>query len=149
MLRLAAAAAALLISMSSTGQQGCIMDPGLHRQWLVVPDSTHRERPARLIEVPWQEPATCQAAKTGPEASPARGSNEQAKGPSAPLVHPGMRVVIERKTGEAGIRLLGTALGVGSVGDTVWVSAGLGGAALRAVVRGPARLELAPDNGGR
>ncbi len=108
-----------------------IVDPGLHRQWLVEQDRAHPERPARLVEVPWV------SAPSSP------GETPQDPGPRRPVaVRAGMQVTLSWRDGEAEIRLMGTALEAGRVGETVRVRAGLHGAVLRGVVRGPAVVEL-------
>jgi hypothetical protein len=109
-----------------------VVDRGLHRQWIVVCDPQHPERPPRLVEVPWSEARTAQVQ---PAAPTTRGT---------PLVRPGMTVSIVRRSGDAEMHLEGTALETGWSGDAVRVRAGLHGAALRAVVRGPGLVELLP-----
>lgn len=110
-----------------------IVDHGLHRQWLVERDAAHPERPARLVEVPWGSAAST--------------PSENQKNPTRPaVVRAGMQVTLSWRDGEAEIRLAGTALETGSVGDSVRVRAGLHGAVLRGVVRGQALVEM---EGGR
>ncbi len=59
-----------------------------------------------------------------------------------PVVRAGMKVTLRWRDQESSLRLAGTALESGRVGETVRVCAGLHGAVLRGVVRGPALVEL-------
>lgn len=108
-----------------------IVDAGLHRQWRIERDRAHPERPARLVEVPWSSGAGAQ-----PEAA--------ARGATLPAVRMGMKVTLWRREEEIEVRLSGTALEAARVGETVRVRAGLHGAVLRGVVRGPGVVELEP-----
>lgn len=103
-----------------------IVDAGLHRQWLVERDRTHPERPGRLVEVPWSSAAKARSGRPLQQAA----------------VRCGMKVTVWRHNGRTDLRLMGTALDAGRVGETVRVRAGLHGAVLRGVVRGPADVEL-------
>jgi hypothetical protein len=119
----------------------CIVDPGLHRQWIVEPDRLHPERPPRLVEVAWSGP------DAGSVASPHVARVAPAKrAPAAepPVVRAGMRVVVWWRDQATELRLTGTALEAGRNGQTVRVRAGLHGAVVRGVVRGPALVELEP-----
>lgn len=113
---------------------GVVRDWGLHREWRVVTDCAHPERPARLEETRWSL-----------SAARADGSGRENIRPAARrvLVEAGMAVTVWRRDAEGEVRLTGVALGAGSQGDAVWVKAGLHGALLRAIVRGPAWVELA------
>jgi hypothetical protein len=136
----AALLAVLLASPAGAARlSGRIVDPGLHRQWLVERDSAHPERPARLVEVPWSEAAARAGGETAPQPVP---RTVQRPVPQPVEVRPGMRVTLRWRDRDAQGRLTGTALEAGRVGDQVWVQAGLHGAVLRAVVRGPAMVEL-------
>lgn len=108
-----------------------IVDPGLHRQWLIEQDRAHPERPARLVEVPWNSAAG---------ALPELNANRE----SPPAVRMGMKVTLWRLEKKSEVRLSGTALEAGRVGQSVRVRAGLHGAVLRGVVRGPGVVELQP-----
>lgn len=99
-----------------------VTDFGLHQQWKVERDCAHPERPPRLVEVPWREPA--------PRAA------------RVPEVRAGMRVTVCGREGNAELRLEGTALSSGMAGGEIRVRAGLHGKALRAVVRGPGVVEI-------
>jgi hypothetical protein len=109
-----------------------IVDAGLHRQWIIERDQAHPERPPRLVEVPWS-------------ASPGAGTRSR-RFPAAaqPVVRAGMRVTLCWQDGSAAVRLTGTALDPGRIGDAIRVRAGLHGVVLRGVVRGPARVALEP-----
>ena len=124
-----------------------LVDRGLHRQWIVERDRAHPERPAALVEVPWDDAAaqgrTCRGASAG------SGRQGPVRAASAADVRPGMQVLLYRQDGEAEIHLVGVALGSGWVGDVVVVRAGWHESALRGVVRGPARVELLPVGGGK
>jgi hypothetical protein len=118
-----------------------VIDGGLHRQWVVVRDCEHPERPARLVEVPWSDARedsrpVVKPTGSGPGATPDEG---------APWVRPGMQVAVVGGSGDTAIHLQGVALEAGRGGETVLVRAGLRGAALRCIVCGPARVELLPD----
>jgi hypothetical protein len=117
-----------------------VIDRGLHRQWIVMRDDAHPERPPRLVEVPWSDARAEQAQS----AAVVRSTLHR----DAPLVRPGMTVAVVGHRGNAEWHLAGTALGAGWSGDTVLVRAGLHGAAERGVVRGPALVELLPGKAG-
>jgi hypothetical protein len=120
------------LSLAASGSPAAVVvDRGLHRQWIVVFDQAHPERPPRLVEVPWSD---TRAAEAEPEAAAHR---------DAPLVRSGMPVEVVGYRGNAETHLYGTALEGGWGGDTVRVRAGLHGAAERCIVRGPALVELA------
>lgn len=105
-----------------------VRDPGLHREWQLVTDCAHPERPARLQEIAW-EAAAQKAAGTATKSF-------------VPEVQAGMRVEVVQQDGAARVHLVGRALNAGRVGDPVVVRWGTEGAALSCVVRGPARVEL-------
>jgi hypothetical protein len=105
-----------------------IVDRGLHRQWIVVRDDAHPERPPHLVEVPWSDARAAQASVRC----------------DAPLVRPGMTVLVITSSGNAEMHLNGTALETGWSGEAVWVRAGFHGDALRGVVLGPGLVELLP-----
>jgi hypothetical protein len=113
-----------------------VIDRGLHRQWIVVCDNTHPERPPRLVEVPWSD-VRAEQAQLKPVAPVALHRDP-------PLVHPGMPVAVVGRNASTEWHLAGTALEMGWSGDTVRVRAGLHGAAERGIVRGPALVELLP-----
>lgn len=111
-----------------------VIDRGLHRQWIVVRDDAHPERPPRLIEVPWND---ARANQPKVAALPQKALHRD-----APLVRPGMTVAVVARSNNAEVHLDGTALESGWSGDTVLVRAGLHGVSRRAIVRGPALVEL-------
>jgi hypothetical protein len=106
-----------------------IVDRGLHRQWIVVHDPAHPERPPRLAEVPWSDSRAAQA------------TAQKRLHLDAPLVRSGMQVEVVRCGGNADVHLRGTALESGWSGDAVLVRAGLHGLAERCIVRGPGLVE--------
>jgi hypothetical protein len=114
-----------------------VRDWGLHRSWKVERDCGHPERPATLVEVPWSAPLK-------------RPSREESAAQTAlpPAdVRQGMRVSLGRQGENADIHLFGTALVQGRVGDRIQVKAGLGGATLEGIVRGPGMVELEAGKG--
>lgn len=129
-------------ALAQCGNDRVLVDRGLHRQWRVQRDCTHPAWPARLVEVPWREAA----AKLGSSAAFSRAKPGSVDGEAPLPVRAGMQVTVVYRTGEAEIRLLGTALEGGPEGAGILVKAGLG-AALRGIVRGPALVELAPQTG--
>jgi hypothetical protein len=116
-----------------------IRDWGLHRSWTIERDCAHPERPAKLVEIPWTQ-APVPRSREKATAEPA---------PPPPDVRRGMRVSLGRRGEKADIRLVGTALSPGRVGDRVQVKAGLGGATLEGIVRGPGLVELQPGKAGK
>lgn len=60
-----------------------------------------------------------------------------------------MHVKLAKQDSEVDIHLVGTALGPGRVGERVAVRAGLSGAVLHGIVRGPGLVELVPEKGPR
>jgi hypothetical protein len=120
----------------SAGPVGVVVDRGLHRQWVIVRDPAHPERPPRLTEVPWSD---ARAAQVQPGTAARTLSHRD-----APLVRSGMAVEVEGYSGNAETHLRGTALQGGWNGDAVLVRAGLHGAVERCVVRGPALVEWQP-----
>jgi hypothetical protein len=129
-------AGAMLASLACAAQQrGRMVDPALHRQWLIERNLAHPERPARLVEVPW----------TGGAVSPRAGAQGSMR--QRLVVRAGMKVTLTWRDGDADLRLTGTALSSGHVGDVIWVRAGLHSAILRGVVRGPGVAEM--ERGGR
>jgi len=120
---------------------GTLRDFGLRRAWRVTPDCAHPERPATLVEIPWDA------------GSPAVAIAARAQRPKAaqlpPEVRCGMRVTVWEAGAGAEIRLEGTAMGTARRGEIVAVRAGLEGATLRGRVRGPGEVELVPREGVR
>lgn len=117
-----------------------VVDRGLHRQWAVERDCAHPERPARLVEVPWSDARAEQTTRRA-------GNGAGARSAAVPAVRAGTRVTVVGQGDEASIHLVGMALEAGSVGDTIRVQAGWGGATLRCIVRGPAQVEMIPAKG--
>lgn len=105
-----------------------IIDPGLHRQWLIERDRVHPERPARLVEAPWREMRDVPGVR--------------AQAPARPAVGIGTRVALCFRDEDTKLRLTGWALEPGRAGDVIRVRAGLHGAVLRGVVLGPGVMEL-------
>ena len=64
---------------------------------------------------------------------------------AAPEVQGGMRVTLWREKENADLHLSGIALGTARRGERVKVRAGLGAAILEGIVRGPALVELRPE----
>jgi hypothetical protein len=114
-----------------------VRDRALRREWVMQRDCRYPARPARLVEIPWSDPIARPA--DAPSATSA---------PEAPLIRPGMRLIVVLQSTSAQIYLTGVALEAGRVGQKVLVKAGLGGAPLHAVVRGPGLVELDPEKGG-
>lgn len=115
-----------------------IRDRGLHRSWKVERDCDHPERPATLVEIPWTAvQVALSPEKNGAERTP------------PPEVRQGMRVSLGRRGENADIHLFGTALSSGRGGDRVQVRAGLSGATLEGIVRGPGLVELQSGEGGK
>ena len=117
-------------------QPRTLVDLGLQRAWLIQPNCGHPERPARLVPIPWKPP---EPSVRGARAERARAASA---GAAAPLIRPGMRVLVERQDGSAEIQLSGIALEGGGIGESILVRAGLNRAALRAVVSGPREVQL-------
>jgi hypothetical protein len=105
-----------------------IIDPGLHRQWLIERDRVHPERPARLVEAPWREVLGLPGGR--------------AQDPARPAVGIGTKVMLCFRDEDTKLRLTGWALEPGRPGDVIRVRAGLHGAILRGVVLGPGVVEL-------
>lgn len=120
------------------GATAPLRDWALHRQWRVVRDCDHPERPGRLVEVPWSEPIAGRSTRSG---------QHNSSGLPAPLVRPGMHVNLWQKNQEREIHLTGTAIEAGSAGEVIAVRAGLRGTTLHGIVRGPASVELMPGRG--
>lgn len=112
-----------------------VRDWGLHRQWAVERDREHPAGPARLVEEPWTAPRPASG-----KAVAARGAGRA----TAPVVRAGRRVSVWRRQDEAEIRMTGTALESGGLGEPIRVRAGWSNATLRGIVRGPDSVELAP-----
>ena len=145
-LAMAILARAVPASAACDGTARRVVDRGLHRQWIVMLDSAHPERPAKLVEVPWDE-AAAKGEGCGEAASSAPRSSGRSA--SAPDVRPGMRVTLWKRGGEAEIHLAGVALGTGWAGDVVSVRAGWRGSLLRGMIRGPGLVELTTESGGK
>jgi len=122
----------LAVSAGAARLPDRIVDPGLHRQWLIERDRAHPERPARLVEVPWSR------------GGPVAGGSPTGQNVRRPVVRAGMSVTLWRRNPESVLRLAGTALEPGGMGEAIRVRAGLHGSVLRGVVRGPALVELEP-----
>jgi len=128
------------VAMPALAWGGCgpgrtVRDWGLHREWVVEQDCAHPQRPATLAEVPWSQ---------GPVAAPAAAPGRPQAAPAAPEVRCGMRVILWRNEKGAEVHLEGTAMGTARRGEKVAVRAGLGGATLEGIVRGPGEVELLP-----
>jgi hypothetical protein len=132
--------ATVLPAAIACGGHKVIADWGLHREWAVQANCAHPERPAVLVEIPWKEPTA--ATEVGRKSSPGTRVAD-----SSPLVRPGTRVMVFSHSGGTEIRLVGVALDHGCSGATVRVRAGLHGAILRGIVRGPAEVELISSKG--
>ncbi|HUB17759.1 MAG TPA: hypothetical protein VL990_03935 [Acidobacteriaceae bacterium] len=128
-------AAAAGMSGAACRPSALVRDQGLHRAWRVDQDCAHPERPAILVEAPWTDAPGKAAIGKGASAHPSP-------------VRDGMRVTVEEQRPQGWIHLSGTALGNAQVGERVGVRAGLGGAVLEGVVRGPGLIELLPRKGG-
>jgi hypothetical protein len=135
---------AIGISLGAGATTTVVRDWGLHREWRVENDPAHPERPARLVEVPWNLPVSTPGTKN-PAGEPSRPAAE----PHAPMVRAGMRVTVWRRGAEAEIHIAGTALEGGNAGRIIRVRAGLSNAMLRGIVRGPGSVELLPGKGWR
>jgi len=125
-------------------QPARVLDWGLHRQWVIMRDCEHAERPAQLVEVPWSDSWRAEVPR------PAQGSARVATAPAAtsgPVVHAGTRVTVIGQGRDATTHLAGTALEAGKVGNVIRVQAGWGRATLHCTVRGPAVVELIPEKG--
>ena len=120
-----------------------VIDWGLHRQYVIECDCAHPERPATLVEVPWSAAAVERARAQVPANASTLAKSEQVPWP----VRAGMRVTLVGQTTETRFHLVGMALEQGHDGDSVRVKAGLHGATLRAIVRGPGLVELEPLKG--
>lgn len=115
---------------------GSLVDPGLHREWRIEVDRAHPERPPRLVEV------SCSGTKAAAERRNAERGPRSPERTPAPVVRAGMKVTLRWKDAATDLRLTGTALDQGWMGDRIRVRAGLHNAVLRAVVRGPGIVEL-------
>ncbi len=132
---------AFFLAAGACGSGYTMRDWGLHRQWTVARNMDHPERPATLTEVPWgwtpvvvgAHPADCGAGgPTGPRTTLL----------TPPEVRVGMYVTVRGWNEKAEFALRGTALGTARLGETVAVRAGLGGARLTGIVRGPGLVEV-------
>jgi hypothetical protein len=142
-MRLRGVVAGLMIGMpfaqAACGGNGLVRDWGLHRVWRIERDCAHPERPPVLLEIPW-------TTENKPQGS---GAGSGAARDPGPAVRAGAQVVVEQHEGNAELRLVGTALHAARVGERVPVRTGLRGTILQGVVRGPGRVELEPEKGGR
>jgi Chaperone for flagella basal body P-ring formation len=129
------------LGFGACGTGNTVRDFGLHLQWVVERDCNHPERPATLVEVPW-------SVNNNSPVPGSRGADGATPLP-APEVRNGMRVTLSRRDTKADIDLYGTALGTARPGEKVRVRAGLGGAVLEGIVRGPGWVELEPAKGAR
>ncbi len=141
------AGSALAFAACSGSGAPRLVDRGLHRQWIVERNPAHPERPATLVEVPWDE-AAVQGGSCGGAANDSAEPDSR-RSLAAAEVRPGMRVLVFRRDSRAEVDLAGEALGTGWAGDVVAVRAGWHGAVLRAVVRGPALVEILAGSGGK
>ncbi len=142
-------AAMLLAPASASGACGAgniVRDWGLHIEWVVERDASHLERPARLVEVPWNAAGVEEQTQMRCTAASRSVGREALR--SAPEVRSGMRVVVWRRDESGEIHLRGTALGTACMGERVFVKAGLSGATVEGIVRGPGLVELSPQKGG-
>jgi Chaperone for flagella basal body P-ring formation len=111
-------------------------DAPLKKDWAVKVDCAHPERPGMISEVDLgpgeshQKAALISAPKLKPETQ---------------LIRAGSMVEIW-KTGNAQIRLVGTALDSAPIGQSIRVRAGLGNHVLRGIVRGADSVELTGNN---
>lgn len=126
------------IGLGACGAANTVRDWGLHTAWAVERDCDHPERPAMLVGVPWNTEF----------AAPAPAVVRESAARPAPEVRSGMRVTLWRQGENADICLHGTAMGTARAGESVAVRAGLGGATLHGIVRGPGLVELLPRTGG-
>lgn len=139
----AAALSAPLVA--ALGTATLVRDWALHREWRMQLDQAHPERPARLVEVPWNTPARAVAERSAAKLQGNSAAAEELR--PVPVVRAGMRVAVWRLSGEAEIHMAGTALETGGVGKIIRVRAGLRNATLRGIVRGPASVELVYGKG--
>ena len=123
-------------ALGACGAGNMVRDYGLHLQWVVERDCQHPERPATLVEVPWSvdHPVTVAGSRSAEGVAPL----------PAPEVRSGMRVMLWRRDAMADLHLCGTAVGTARRGEKVRVKAGLSGAVLEGIVRGPGLVELEP-----
>lgn len=131
------------------GEPNTVRDWGLHRVWSVERDRRHPERPAMLIEIPWDDPSGArQSADCGAGDWEKRRASAlpvpEARALEVPEVRTGMEVKVLWRDENALIELRGTALGTARIGERVSVMAGLRGDTLTGVVRGPALVERMP-----
>ncbi|MGA8111759.1 MAG: hypothetical protein WB974_20125 [Acidobacteriaceae bacterium] len=119
-----------------------VQDRGLHREWRVVEDCLHPERPARLEEIAWGTGAVDGGASPG---QAAMGQNPAAGSRRALEVRIGMKVRVWKQSADGEVELAGTALEPGYRGDRIRVRAGLGCAVVEGVVRGPAQVQLSAE----
>jgi hypothetical protein len=121
-----------------------VIDWGLHREYRIVRDCAHPERPASLVEVPWSE-AAARRQRDSVHANPSGLRPAEQRSPY--LVRAGTRVTLAGQTSEGAIRLVGIALEQGRAGDSIRVKAGFHGATLPGIVRGQGLVELEPLKG--
>ncbi len=128
--------AAPALAFGACGAGNMVRDYGLHLQWVVERDCQHPERPATLVEVPWSvdHQVTVAGSRSAEGVAPL----------PAPEVRSGMRVMLWRRDAMADLHLCGTAVGTARRGEKVRVKAGLSGAVLEGIVRGPGLVELEP-----
>lgn len=141
------------MAWGACGAGNIVRDWGLHLQWRVERDSNHPERPPALVEIPWSSTTTVhdrdQAVCASSLRNPGRPDAGKPVSLPAPEVRFGMRVTAWQEDENADIHLRGTALGTAFRGEKVSVKAGLGGAVLEGIVRGPGLVELLPQKGGK
>ena len=111
-------------------------DAALKKDWAVKVDCAHPERPGVIV-----------AADSAPGESPQKSASIPAPKVQSEtqFVRAGSMVEIW-KTGNAQIRLVGTALDSAPIGQSIRVRAGLGSRVLRGIVRGVDSVELTGNN---
>jgi len=109
-------------------------DAALKKNWAIKVDCAHPERPGTIIE-----------ADSGPGESHQQAAPIPASKLQSEFIRAGSTVEIW-KTGNAQIRLVGTALDSAPIGQSIRVRAGLGSHVLRGIVRGADSVELTGNN---
>jgi hypothetical protein len=143
---LAAMVLAPAAASGACGAGNIVRDWGLHIEWAVERDANHPERPARLVEVPW-DPVAVEGRSQMACVAASRGAGRGGP-PSAPEVRIGMWVTAWRRDESGEIHLRGTAMGTARTGEKVSLTAGPRGATLGGIVRGPGLVELTPQKVG-
>lgn len=109
-------------------------DAALKKDWAVKVDCAHPERPGMIV-----------AADSVSEEIHQKAASIPAPRSEMQFVRAGSMVEIW-KTGNAQIRLVGTALDSAPIGQSIRVRAGLGNRVLRGIVRGTDSVELTGNN---